>query len=53
MDCISGLPVYEMTTTAKIHDAAVALDILADTHSFLPITESTFLADKFHPIKQT
>lgn len=30
VDCISGLPVYEMTTTANVSDSAVALDILAD-----------------------
>ena len=37
VDCISGLPIYEMTTTAEVHDATVALDILAATHSFQPI----------------
>lgn len=46
VDCISGLPLYELTTTADIHDSSVALDILASTHSFLPVTECTFLADK-------
>lgn len=46
VDCISGLPIYELTTTANVHDSTVALDILADTHTFLPITECTFLADK-------
>lgn len=51
VDCISGLPIYEITTTADIHDAVVALDILADTHSFLPITECTFLADKGYDAK--
>lgn len=51
VDCISGLPVYEITTTADVSDSAVALDILADTHSFLPITECTFLADKGYDVK--
>ncbi|MDO5147600.1 MAG: transposase [Eubacteriales bacterium] len=46
VDCISGLPIYEMTTTANVYDSAVALDILADTHAFLPVIECTFLADK-------
>ena len=46
VDCISGLPIYEMTTTAEVHDAAVALDILAAAHSFQPITECTFLLPK-------
>lgn len=37
--------------TAEIPDSTVALDILADTHSFLPITECTFLADKGSDVK--
>lgn len=51
MDCISGLPIYEITTTAEVYDSTVALDILADTHFFLPITECTFLADKGYHVK--
>lgn len=51
VDCISGLPIYETTTTADTHDSVVALDILADTHSFLPVTECTFLADKGYDAK--
>ena len=51
VDCISGLPIYEITTTAEAADSSVALDILADTHRFLPITECTFLADKGYDVK--
>lgn len=51
VDCISGLPICEMTTTAEVADSSVALDILADTHRFLPITECTFLADKGYDVK--
>ena len=51
VDCISGLPIYEMTTTAEVHDATVALDILAATHSFQPITDCIFLADKGYDVK--
>ena len=51
VDCISGLPIYELTTTANVCDSTVALDILADTHTFLPITECTFLADKGYDVK--
>lgn len=40
-----------MTTAANVSDSAVALDILAGTHSFLPITECTFLADKGCDVK--
>lgn len=36
---------------AEVHDSTVALDILADTHAFLLITECTFLADKGYAIK--
>ena len=51
VDCISVLPIYEITTTAAVADSSVTLDILADTHSFLPITECTFLADKGYDVK--
>jgi hypothetical protein len=52
VDCISGLPIYELTTTAEIADSTVALQILSETHSFLPITECTFLADKGYDVKR-
>lgn len=51
VDCISGLPIYEITTTAEVADSTVAPDILADTHAFLPVTECTFLADKGYDAK--
>lgn len=51
VDCISGLPISELTTTAETADSTVALDILADTHSFLPVTECTFLANKGYDVK--
>ena len=51
VDCISGLPIYEITTTAEAADSSVVLDILADTHRFLPLTECTFLADKGCDVK--
>lgn len=51
VDCISGLPIYEITTTAEAADSTVALDILAETHRFLSVTECTFLADKGYDIK--
>lgn len=51
VDCISGLPIYEITTTADVYDSSVALDVLADTHAFLPITECTFLTDKGYDAK--
>ncbi len=45
VDCICGLPIYEMTAT-EVLDSIIALNILTDTHSFLPITECTVPADK-------
>jgi hypothetical protein len=52
VDCISGLPISELTTTAEVNDSSVALDILADTHSFLSVKECTFLADKGYDTKE-
>lgn len=51
VDCISGLPIYELTTTAETADSSVALNILADTHPFLSVKECTFLADKGYDVK--
>jgi hypothetical protein len=51
VDCISGLPIYELTTTAEVADSTVALQVLSGTHSFLPVTECTFLADKGYDVK--
>lgn len=52
VDCISGLPIYETTTTAEVHDSSVALDILAAADSFLSMKECTFLADKGYDAKE-
>ncbi|MDO4364699.1 MAG: transposase [Clostridia bacterium] len=51
VDCITGLPLFEITTTADVADSTVALDILSQTNSFLPIHECTFIADKGYDIK--
>jgi hypothetical protein len=50
-DLITGLPIYELTTPANTADSSVALDILSHTHSFLSITECTFVADKGYDVK--
>ena len=50
-DCITGLPIYEITTPADVADCTVTLDILAKTHNFLPITECSFLADAAYDSK--
>lgn len=51
VDCITGLPICELTTTANVADSTVALDILSQTNSFLSINECTFLADKGYDAK--
>lgn len=51
VDCITGLPIFEMTTTANVSDSTVALDILSQTNSFLSVDECTFLADKGYDVK--
>ena len=50
-DCITGLPIYELTTGANCADSAVALDILSKTNDFIPITECTFIGDKGYDVK--
>ena len=37
VDCITGLPIYEMTTTADVADSTVTLDILEKTNEFLSL----------------
>lgn len=51
VDCITGLPIFELTTTADVTDSSVALDILSQTNTFLPIHECTFIADKGYDVK--
>ena len=50
-DCITGLPICEMTTTADIADSTVALDILARTNAFLSVMECDFIGDKAYDVK--
>lgn len=51
VDCISGLPLYELTTPANIADSSVALQILAATNQILPLRECSFLGDKGYDAK--
>ena len=46
VDCISGLPLCELTTQANIMDSTVAVDILAAANQILPLQGCSFLADK-------
>lgn len=51
VDCISGLPICELTTGANISDSSVTLDMLKKANSFLPLAECSFLADKAYDVK--
>ena len=51
VDCIFGLPLYELTTQATIMDSTVAVDILAAANQILPLQGCSFLADKGYDAK--
>ena len=51
VDCISGLPLCELTTPANIMDSTVAVDILAAANQILPLQGCSFLADKGYDAK--
>ena len=51
LDCITGLPLCEQTTTAATADSAVALDILKRTNGYLSVEECTFIGDKAYDVK--
>ena len=51
VDCISGLPLCELTTQANIMDSTVAVDILAAANQVLPLQGCSFLADKGYDAK--
>ena len=51
VDCISGLPLYELTTPDNISDSAVAAEILAAADQTISLKECAFLADKGYDAK--
>lgn len=51
VDCISGLPLYELTTPANVADSTVVQEILAAANNTLPLRECTFLGDKGYDVK--
>lgn len=51
VDCISGLPLYELTTPANVADSAVVQKILAGANHTLSLQECTFLGDKGYDVK--
>lgn len=46
VDCISGLPLYELTTPANVMDSTVATKILSAANRVLSLQACSFLADK-------
>ena len=50
-DVITGLPLYEMTTTAHVPDHEVTVDMLRGTNSFLSIRECYFIGDAAFDVK--
>ena len=51
VDCISGLPLYELTTPGNIADSFVAAEILAAANQTVSLKGCTFLADKGYDVK--
>ena len=51
VDCISGLPLYELTTPGNAADSAVAAEILAASNQTISLKECAFLADKGYDVK--
>ena len=51
VDCISGLPIYELTTPGNVADSSVAAEILAAADQTISLKECAFLADKGYDVK--
>lgn len=51
VDCISGLPIWELTTPTNVTDSAVTERILAEANQIIPVSECTFIADKAYDVK--
>ena len=51
VDCISRLPLYELTTPGNVADSSVAAEILAAANQTVSLKECTFLADKGYDVK--
>ena len=51
VDCISGLPICDITTGANTADSTVTLHLLDRVNKFLPLDECSFLGDKAYDVK--
>ena len=52
VDCISGLPIFELTTPANIADSTMAIEILVAADAVISLKECSFLADKGYDAKE-
>jgi transposase len=52
IDCLSGLPIAEVTTTANIHDFDVAIPLLSETNNWFNLEGVNFIADKGYDFKK-
>lgn len=50
MDCISSLPIWELTMPTNIPDSAVTERILAEANWIIPVSGYTFIADKAYDV---
>ena len=51
VDCISGLPLYELTTPGNIADSAVAAEILAAADQTISLKECAFLFTRTYTLR--
>lgn len=51
VDCMTGLPICEMTTGANVADSTVAIEMLEKANRIIPLKECTFIADKGYDVK--
>lgn len=52
VDCVSGLPLYEETTTADVADQTVTLELLEVTDKVVSLEDCTLIADKAYDVKK-
>lgn len=51
LDCITGLPIAEITTPANVADNSVVEELLAKANAYLTLEGCTFIADKGYDAK--
>lgn len=51
LDCITGLPIAEITTPANVADSTVVEEILAKADAYLMLEDCTFIGDKGYDVK--